>query len=50
MPDTELSVLHDMRVQNEPPQDVLLWYMDCFEIKAILVSGSRETSGPSFNT
>ena len=28
------------------PQDVLLWSADCFELKAILASGSRENSAP----
>ena len=33
-----------MGVQNEPPQDVLHWYVDYFELKVTLASGSRETS------
>lgn len=34
-------------VQNEAPQDASLWYADCFELKATLASGLRETSSPA---
>ncbi|XP_036121245.1 sorting nexin-1 isoform X1 [Molossus molossus] len=36
-----------MEVLNESPQDVPLWYADCFKLKATLASGSRETSAPT---
>ena len=32
---------------EEPPQDVPHWYADYFELKAKLVSGSREISAPN---
>lgn len=38
------------RFQNEPHQDVLLWYVDCFELRTILALGSRETSSPPLIT
>lgn len=31
------------------PQDVLLWYADYLELKAVLASGSREAPAPSFS-
>lgn len=37
-------------VQNELPQDMLLWYVDYFELKATLAIGSRETSTPPITT
>lgn len=33
-------------VQVEPPQDMPQWYADCFELKATLAAGLRETSAP----
>ena len=36
-------------VQNGSPQDLALWYADCFELKAISALGSRKTSAPPFN-
>ena len=30
-------------------QDVPLWYSDCFDLKAIKASSSRENSVPPFN-
>lgn len=30
--------------QNESPQEVPLWYADCFALKATVAAGSREVS------
>lgn len=38
-----------MVVQNKLTQDVPQWYIDYFELKAILVSGSRKMSVPLIN-
>lgn len=38
-----------MGVQNKLTQDVPQWYIDYFELKAILVSGSRKMSVPLIN-
>ena len=38
-----------VRVQHEPRQDVPQGYADYFELKAILASGSRESSPFSLN-
>ena len=37
-----------MGVQNKLPGDVLLWCMDCLQLRAVLALGSRETSAPPF--
>lgn len=37
-------MLDSVGVQNEPSQDVSLWYTDCFEVKTALAKGSGETS------
>lgn len=34
-------------MKNEPPQDMPVWYVDCFELRAILATGSRENSPPA---
>lgn len=39
-----------VRVQDESPPDVPLWYAGCFELKAALASGSKETSAPLLTT
>lgn len=33
-------------VQNKSPQDVPLWYADCYELKATLAAGSGGTASP----
>lgn len=45
---TTSSLLDSMGVQKESPQDVPPWYADCFEVKAALPTGSRETSASPF--
>ena len=37
-------------VQNKSLQDVLLWFADCFQLKATLAMGSREISAPPLTT
>ena len=39
-----------VRVQNQSPQDMTLRHAGCFELRAILASGSRVTSAPLLTT
>ena len=44
------TFFHVARVQNEPPPDVTHQYLGCFQLEAILASGSRETFAPHLTT